>query len=260
MFTIIMLTTNDHSYRKISNLRVRSLVLRKLKKARLRVWQFLKDYSDHMYDLFAFRKQFRRIFQGKTVAIVGGGPSILAKKYGKSIDSNDIVVHINLIDRNKREEHFGSRTDVRYLGANFKKFDSCEIKILIGKEIAISTAKNKDKRGVPQTTIFHSRSVPVRLTKKFIKDYSFEFFGRSQIRPPRSGVIFVLLLLFWGYSSKISLYGFSVDPSDGMIRIGNKSNAITHYDKINLEKNHCTVELEAAVLKHLHRRNAIKIY
>ena len=237
-----------------------NLILGKLERVKLEESPLLRFCFDRIHDLFSFQRRLRKMFEGKEVAIVGLGPSILVEKYGSKIDSHDIVVHINLIDPNKREEYFGSRTDVRYLGANLRDFNLRELKMLIGKEDVISTSKNKGKRGVPQIAIFHSRSVPIWLTRKFIKEYTFELFGRSKIQPPRSGVIFVFLLLFLGRPSKISVYGFSVDYIDGSVRVGDKSNTRTSYSRSDYEKNHCSVELEAEILKHLRRRNAIKIY
>lgn len=41
------------------------------------------------------RREFFKFFENKTVAIVGNATSLLGKKYGKQIDSHDIVIRFN---------------------------------------------------------------------------------------------------------------------------------------------------------------------
>lgn len=52
------------------------------------------------------------VCKGKSVAIVGNGPSILDNKNGSFIDSHDIVVRFNNFSTIGYEEYTGKRTDI----------------------------------------------------------------------------------------------------------------------------------------------------
>lgn len=68
---------------------------------------------------FCNKEYVRGIFEGKSVAIVGSGPSVLDNKVGY-IDSHDVVVRIS---NYKLYEETGLRTDVHYsfYGTSIKK-------------------------------------------------------------------------------------------------------------------------------------------
>lgn len=58
-------------------------------------------------------EQMRKRFDGKSVAIVGSGPSAMEQD-GKFIDSHDVVIRIQNYKMHGFEKNVGSRTDVHY--------------------------------------------------------------------------------------------------------------------------------------------------
>ena len=59
---------------------------------------------------------------GKSVALVGNGPSDNKKKLGKEVDSHDVVIRINNYARGEYEEDFGRKTDI-WVKASFSAID-----------------------------------------------------------------------------------------------------------------------------------------
>ena len=57
-------------------------------------------------------KLFEKLIEGKTIAVVGNGPSEIGKGKGKEIDSHDIVIRFNNYRVEGFEQDYGSRTDV----------------------------------------------------------------------------------------------------------------------------------------------------
>ncbi len=57
-------------------------------------------------------KVFEKLVEGKTVAVVGNGPSEIGKGKGSEIDSHDIVIRINNYQTEGFEQDYGSKTDI----------------------------------------------------------------------------------------------------------------------------------------------------
>jgi hypothetical protein len=57
-------------------------------------------------------KIFEKLLEGKTVAIVGNGPSELRKGKGAEIDAHDIVIRINNYTIDGFENDYGTKTDI----------------------------------------------------------------------------------------------------------------------------------------------------
>lgn len=55
---------------------------------------------------------FEKFIKGKTVAIVGNGPSEIGKNKGKEIDAHDIVIRFNNYKIEGFEKDYGERTDI----------------------------------------------------------------------------------------------------------------------------------------------------
>lgn len=73
----------------------------------------------------------KKVFEGKTVAVVGNAMYLFEKSYGSEIDSHDVVVRINkaamlYIKKDARNSH-GTRTDV------WAFWNTSEYKSLFGK-------------------------------------------------------------------------------------------------------------------------------
>lgn len=84
--------------------------------------QRLIEQIKECYFIFKARKyiddDINRIFDGKTVAIVGPASSSMTNKNGEFIDKFDIIIRINkgyqLLDIDDNQEYIGSRTDVLF--------------------------------------------------------------------------------------------------------------------------------------------------
>ena len=63
------------------------------------------------------KDSFKKTFEGKTVAVVGNGPSELGKQKGKEIDSHDLVVRFNNYQTAGFEIDYGSKADIWIRGA-----------------------------------------------------------------------------------------------------------------------------------------------
>lgn len=58
------------------------------------------------------KTKFQKFIRGKTVALVGNGPSELGKGKGSEIDAHDIVIRMNNYQTKGHETDYGSKTDV----------------------------------------------------------------------------------------------------------------------------------------------------
>ncbi len=68
-----------------------------------------------VYDKLAQNRRndlFKKILEGKTVAVIGNGPSEIGRNKGEEIDLHDIVIRFNNYRTAGFEKDYGSRTDV----------------------------------------------------------------------------------------------------------------------------------------------------
>jgi len=56
--------------------------------------------------------ELKKILEGKTIAIVGNGPSEMGKRKGTEIDNHDIVIRFNNYELKGFEQDYGSKTDI----------------------------------------------------------------------------------------------------------------------------------------------------
>jgi len=61
--------------------------------------------------------------------VVGSSPAMTFSTFGKDIDAHSLVVRINLAPTAGREIEVGSRTDVRFLGANFPEAEMAPLEV-----------------------------------------------------------------------------------------------------------------------------------
>ena len=82
-------------------------------------------------------KELKEKFSGKTCVVVFSNQKTLGHEYGPWIDSHDVVLRVNWVDLDEKENSFGSRTDLwvngalppRYKAANKFLVDVPEISI-----------------------------------------------------------------------------------------------------------------------------------
>lgn len=64
-------------------------------------------------------KELEKMLKGKSIAIVGNGPSEIGKCKGIEIDKHDIVIRFNNFETNNFEKDYGTRTDIWCCNLNY---------------------------------------------------------------------------------------------------------------------------------------------
>src|SRR5690606_12634187 len=102
-----------------------------------------------------------KAFSGKSVAIVGSGPTTLGKGLGTFIDSHDLVVRINLLDQSNREDDLGLKSHFRFIGCTLNDLHR-DYFLAINKDAQfISTRKNiAALNAFGQKSYFYNELVP----------------------------------------------------------------------------------------------------
>ena len=95
------------------------LIWKYMPAARLFVEMGYKDHSTeksaYIFDILEhnrFSNTLEKLLTGKTIAVIGNGPSEVGKNRGEEIDAHDIVIRINNYRLNGYEEDYGKRTDI----------------------------------------------------------------------------------------------------------------------------------------------------
>lgn len=70
--------------------------------------------------------ELKKILEGKTIAIVGNGPSEMGKRKGAEIDNHDIVIRFNNYELKGFEQDYGSKTDIWCCNLNHDIKNRCE--------------------------------------------------------------------------------------------------------------------------------------
>lgn len=218
---------------------------------------FLFRLRNKIYFAFDFILQvrrFRSIFNDRRVAIVGGAPNIAGRGLGEGIDSHDLVVRLNLMLPDGRESDLGSRTDVRFIGCTLLEKHIPYFSRLEVGSVVMSTDKNfcffKDQgRSV---CLFH-RDVP------FIALWWMRrILGVKNLRkPPRSGIVFLFLILKLSRPRSVRLYGFSRQGEGGMEVLDYRTEGVIQYDSDLYVKNHCDAASEIELLSVLQKAGLV---
>ena len=206
------------------------------------------------------RKRFRALFENKTVAVVGNGPSLAGRELGGAIDHHDIVVRINLVRPKGREGDIGRRTDVRFIGATMLNRHVPYVDSLSLDEIILTTGKNRlfmERLG--RRCRFYPPRIPMRAFRLLQEKYGERIKIASADRPPRSGFVFLSLLLSFSGASKITLYGFSLKEKEFMKAFDYAGSGIVSYEREKFENNHCDPAIEASVLRQLARLGVLSL-
>ena len=201
-----------------------------------------------------FQRSSFKAFNEKTVAVVGSSPALLEKHLGPDIDNHDVVVRINLQPTSGKEYFLGARTDYRFIGATMldehvHSFD------LIKKEKAIIITSTKNR------LFFQKSGVQVIYFPKNMPRKAFGFFStiipelKTQLvdgkKPPRSGLVFIMLMLAYSKTKKVNLYGFTRTNHDALRSIHHRQGDIVEQDRTSFFRNHCDPEKEIAILEEL---------
>jgi hypothetical protein len=148
-------------------------------------------------------KLFEKVIKGKSVAIVGNGPSEIGKGKGTEIDSHDIVIRFNNYKTIGFEKDYGSKTDI------WIKCSSNDIKHNIrDKNIQLIVYEPDYKR---------HRIIDGYLDAMFAENISMDYFNfedhgvlRKKLNIfPSTGLVAINKIISKCNVKKLDLYGFS---------------------------------------------------
>lgn len=224
-----------------------------------RVGMAISDLPQTLADDFRLSAFFRGKFSGKRVAIVGGSPELKRFQLGAEIDDHDLVVRLNLLSPDGMEEKLGSRTDVRFIGCTLLDAHLSYLAPLVGTGMIITTRKNAaTMRRMKVNSLFYHRCLPQRAFSLIERNTGFAVPGEAH-RPPRSGVVFLALLLTRANAKQIDLYGFSKSVDGAMSVIDYRDNGLSAYDQNKFLRNHCHPRVEVELLRFLDQREIVRV-
>lgn len=199
-------------------------------------------------------------FSGKSVAIVGGGPELKCLNMGAEIDDHDLVVRLNLLSQEGMERKLGSRTDVRFIGCTLLDAHLNHLAPVVETGVIISTRKNAAvMQRMRINCLFYHRRLPQKAFRLIEKSTGFVLHDEDSLRPPRSGMVFLALLLTLANAKEINLYGFSKSIDSAMNVIDYRNNGITAYDEGKFLMNHCHPRVEIELLRFLEQQKIVRV-
>ena len=166
-------------------------------------------------------KDFKKMIEGKSVAIVGPAKYMQGAGLGKEIDEHDVVVRINrgieLVQKFSKD--IGSRTDILYscliekaAHAGFLDVNSLKNE---HKVDFICVPPQSDYSGVSQSTTFHymiKKETIEKITNNFptrLIDHNFNnYLAKKVMCKPNTGFLSIYDVLRFN-PKKFSIYGFS---------------------------------------------------
>ena len=177
-------------------------------------------------------KLFEKLVEGKTIAVVGNGPSEIGKGKGAEIDSHDIVIRINNYQTKGFEQDYGSKTDI------WVKCSSDDIEHELRDEnIQLIVYEPDYKRHVVIDGYMEALNDSLREIDYF--DYEDHVKLRKKLNLfPSTGLVLAEKLLTCCNVAKLDLYGFSF-----LADCKNKNMKIHYYntDKCEIEaKKRCS--------------------
>jgi hypothetical protein len=209
---------------------------------------------------YKLKYYFQKHFNNKTVAVVGGAPNLVNSAYGQVIDACDVIVRINLLNNKGNEYDLGRRTDFRFIGATLlNKHEKYIESNVFGSKI-ITTRKNTDFMTMHNLRpIYYPPNTPMHTYAVLQKMVSTRLNANFPQKPPKSGLVFVALLLRHAKPKKILLAGFSKCESEawGVLRYTDKK--IQKYDKEHILRNHCDPSDEIRILNILVSHNLVEL-
>jgi len=204
--------------------------------------------------------KIRPLCQNRTVAVVGNSPNLIGQRLGTEIDRYDVVVRINLVQPEGREEDLGSKTDLRVIGATMLERHGDYIKLLPETEVILTSKKNTVfMRRRERRCVYYPACTPRYALNLFKKKYGGEIKVRHVDKRPRTGIVFLSLLMRYGRAAKVTLYGFSLVSDEVNQAIDFAGAGTRTYDAISYQDNHCCPSVEFDLLRQLEKLGAIAI-
>lgn len=241
---------------KLPDFFVARMLLRLIRGARYR----LRIANAKMYCWRELSSDLHKIFAGKHVAIVAGSPQLIEKGKGREIDSHDLVVRFNLFHPADRENDLGVRTDVRFVGCTLLDKHMPYVSRLMGAGQIVTTMKNYNfMKSLNISCLYYPVETP---------SFSFDWMAEAcqgklkricDNRPPRSGMVFLSMLMKYGAPARVTLYGFSMSLEGVRQVIDYAGSGVTTYDPDRYLINHCDPAVEVDLLRQLERLGKVVV-
>lgn len=202
---------------------------------------------------------FRRAFRHKRVCLVGNAAALQHQELGPIIDGFDIVVRFNVATVTERERSVGSRTDIRFIGLTLREKWQPFFADLPTHDVLWTFEKNSaylhtvQRAHVAIPTELQGLALPL-FTRRFPTVYP----APLPAKPPRTGLVFLLLLLMYGRPREVVLYGFSQDEREAY----EASYRVSHTRSTDADSHayaHCDPRVEIAVMNRLSEHRMITL-
>ena len=195
-------------------------------------------------------------FNDKKVALVGTSPQLKGQGLGKLIDEHDEIVRINCSKAESLDTGF--KTTVRFVGATFNlsqwdRLDTnwfpCQHWV---KDEIVTTSKNaKIFNLMTKKCHFFDSALPMQCLEILPSITKIQKADLAEIRrPPTSGTVALILLLYNSKPQQINLFGMSTRMSDDLYKKYN-NDKIYEYDKTQIDTNHMKMESECWIRQKL---------
>jgi len=219
----------------------------RLTKIRFAIWRTL-------------RPSLRSLFHGRDVAIVGGSPDLLGQCLGSLIDGHDLVVRLNLLSPVGRERDLGTRTDIRFIGSTLLDKHLPYAPLLTTTKRIITTKKNwAFMKNLNISCFYYPVETPF-FSFNWLTDICQGKLKRIRYnRPPRSGIVFLSMLMKYGAPARITLYGFSMSVENAGQVIDYSGSGVSTYDLDRYLINHCDPAIEVNLLQQMKRLGKIGV-
>lgn len=140
------------------------------------------------------------------VAVIGSSPVLLNNKYGKFIDSHDIIIRFNYVPTKKYEEFVGSKTSIRIMGRYWLPTDELYNNEIVIHRYNSSLYLKKDYKNLNLLKKYNVISFHNDFLKFIRKKYNIPGTPTSGFM----GIAFAIYLF-----NKISILGFNPPKKDG---------------------------------------------
>lgn len=214
------------------------------------------------YIRYSGAKWFIKLFfSRKTVAVIGNAASSFDKELGKLIDQHDLVVRLNLLIPLGYEKYLGSKTNIRVLGSTLQERHISQLQRLDKSTLLLTTSKNMQiLKPFSIKSVFYNKRLPMKAFIFFDKLLGTDFSKRNINKPPRSGLVFLAMLLNYANPKKVSIFGISTSAEQAVKFISFSDQKVREYDDILLAKNHCDPMLEIEIVNELIKKGYVTAY
>lgn len=178
---------------------------------------------------------------------------------GQTIDQFDTVFRVNLTDASHHPQDRGTRTDVRLIGGTMLPHHAEILRRITQDCWVVSTQKNISQfQELGIDAAYYEKQLPKRAFQMLAKHAPGETFGAKKIKPPRSGIVSLALILTCSRPKSVTLAGFSKTMDTATTSISFVDGSVYTYDPKALQDAHCDLKFEIDALLLLEERGVIQ--